>query len=241
MLWAPIIAQLLWRLNKVGKSFYLKFLILFLIIFGSSNVFAKEGFLYKIYEEKTGLEIGKFDLIYDRLSSRQTIVKMTESFHGNLKYEEYVLDQNDSTLVWKSTVLSERTDIFVKRYGLDLIFSGQFHGKVLNKTIKIDERALIINPKLGLKSFALSNKRKISFWGIRQDTLEVFELTAKKKKTEMIVINGEAIEAVRIEWGAPGLFKRFFHRVYWFALSNGQYLKQKGSNGVVKELVGQKG
>jgi hypothetical protein len=85
---------------------------------------------------------------------------------------------------------------------------------------------------LSLRSFLQSPDDLVSFWSIRQDTLEPVKLTAHKTAVESLSLGDEPRDAFKIIVRPAGLLAPFWRGTYWYDRSNGLFLQYRGVNGL---------
>jgi len=231
----------------MGKIFYSKFKLL---IFHSCLIAAIAFFCltapmicaqqqthYKTYDPKTGVISNHFYTTIEKILSGGYKVHWV-SEEGNFKVEEeYVLGPDHETLWWHVVDDQREINYIGERKENKLLIDGKFSGVKISKTIQLDDKAFYYNPKFGLVDFVRSGKKSGVFWGFRQDELKAYPMKAINKGEEVISVDGDNVEAIKVYWTVNDFRSTFFKRVYWFRKSDGMYVKQEVSGGKFRELV----
>lgn len=196
---------------------------------------------YKTYRPQTGQVLNRFELLFksDPKNELKQVLWQWRDEEGTT-FEEYRLNAQDETLVWKVRQPQEKTLYEGRREGNHLLLKGQWKGRPLTKDLPIDARPFYFNPKVGLRSFALSGRPSLLFWAMRHDDLSVYLMKAENKGREMLDIQGKKVETIKVVWTLPDFRSAFFKRTYWFRSSDGLYVKQTASAGTVRVLTGEK-
>ena len=125
----------------------------------------------------------------------------------------------------------KNTEIRVERNGNTLHIYGKEAGNYLDETYTIDQRPWYQPLSYSLTRFLFSEDESVSFWTIRQDTLDLVSIEAKKIGLETIVINNEEVPAIKVEIRLAGFLSPFWHATYWYREENGQFLKYSAVSG----------
>lgn len=193
---------------------------------------------YKVYTVETGELIDHSLAIIKELPSGERHVDWRILDKSYQHIDEYVLSDQWETLQWKIYLSDRGTEYIGKKQGSKLILSGTAENKKLSKTIKLKkDLPFYYNPKISLKWFAQSEHERMEFWGFRSDKFSEYKMKAEKKGVEMFEINGEPVEAVKVYWAATGIGERFFNRVYYYRVSDGEFLGQDPSDGWTMKLI----
>jgi hypothetical protein len=193
---------------------------------------------YRSYHSKTGKLVGESSRRIEQRTDGgyRVFVEWRSDPDTSSGTQEYVLDENYSTLSWKVMNPKAGTDYKGERNGKVLTISGTVKGEVVSKELKIDEKPFYYNPNLGLENFVRSGEEKREFRTLRPDNLKQYKMKASLKDTETITINGTEVEAIKVKWGLTGLKAAFFRQTLWFRKSDGVFLKSKERNDVYSEL-----
>ena len=216
-----------------------RMIFFFIFLLSISICSANQTYYYESFEDDQSAPSDNFTIQIGDLQKGQRVVQWREEEDGFVKYEEYVLDDSWATLQWHVSDAKNKTDYEGRREGKHLILEGMFLGRRIEKKIPIGKEPFYFNPKLGLRSFVESDRKKQEFWAIRHDTLGEFKMVAKKEKREWIEVSGQKFEAERIFWHAKVDFAKLFKRTYWFRVSDGVYIKQEGSSNRTRVFVKQ--
>ena len=205
------------------------------------SAYAGQVLRYKTYHPGTGEEFNRFYCLIEGNLSGGYQVHWTVEEGGMMIEEDYTLNEHFGTLRFRVVNIKEKTD-YVGERKEDLIFiHGRFKGKKVERTMTIDERPFYYNPKIGLTAFVRSGEKQGKFWGFQNKELKVYPMKATNEGLDMISVNGENVEAIRVHWAVDDFRSAFFRRIYWFRETDGLYLKQKTDGGKFRELVSEEG
>jgi len=211
--------------------------VIAVLCFGISPVYAQKQAHYKTYDSQTGKVINRFHTLVENIPSGGYKVHWV-SEEGNFKIvEDYILSQDYGTLWWHVVDNQRKTDYTGERKRNELLINGLVSGIQIQKIIQLDDKAFYYNPKFGLVDFVRSEKKSETFWGFRQDELKVYPMKAINKGVEVISVGGEDVEAFKVYWTVNDFRSIFFNRTYWFRKSDGLYVKQEVGIGKFRELV----
>jgi hypothetical protein len=157
------------------------------------------------------------------------LVKITVHDHTNSRVMENTCQENGETVSW--LVKDPEREIRAERDTNALRVYGNDRGKVIDVSYAIDERNWFQPMSFSLTGFLFSDEKRVSFWTIRQDTLELLTIVAVKEGMETLEINGANIPAFKVEVRLEGFLSAFWHGSYWYRLENGQFLKYRAVNG----------
>jgi hypothetical protein len=195
-------------------------------------------YFYRSYNAKTGDLVGESSRrIEPHPDGGYRVFVEWESYPDTSSgTQEYVLDENYSTLSWKVMNAKAKTDYRGERTGEVLTITGTVKGETVSKELKLDALPFYNNPNLGLENFVRSGEEKREFRTLRPDNLKQYKMKASLKDTETITINGEEIEAVKVQWGLTGLKAAFFKQTLWFRKSDGVFMRSQERNDVYGEF-----
>jgi len=151
--------------------------------------------------------------------------------------EDYVFGPQYETLSGRILNKNERTDYTIMRQGTSAVITGTLEGKEINRQLGLGNDPLFLFPKFNLAGFVLSDKKMITFWSLRNDTLEEYKMIAKREGVENIIISGKPTTAAKVYLTTANPLFRIFKRTYYFRLNDGLFLKQEYADGRVRELV----
>ncbi|MBP9854976.1 MAG: hypothetical protein KBD53_08925 [Candidatus Omnitrophica bacterium] len=198
---------------------------------------------YQTYNEskegksKNPQPLDTFSIVIGDLEGDKRIVKWSKKEGKEVNEESYVLDQDWSTVQWEVVDSKESLKYSAVREGNKLRLKGISRNKNFEKEFVIDDDPFYYNPKVGLRFLVGSDKESMTFWGMRHDNLDIYKMKAVKKGKETIQVNGQAVEAIRIDWSALQGLTKYFSRTYWFRSSDGNFVKQKVAGSKVRSLV----
>lgn len=215
-------------------------LVFFLVLSFTSVAAAADKYLYKAYD-KNNLQTFERSRIHFDHSDSGVIKAVFESGPADYsKKEEYTFDKNYGTLSWKISDPQGPTEYTGRKEKQKIIFEGTFNGRPVSKKADIDTSGpFFAFPKYELTPFALGDQKKLTFWALRNDTLEVFKMLAIHQGEKTISVNGKMVNAKKITWSPANPLFRIFKRTYYYRASDGIFLKQEYPDGRVRELVGE--
>lgn len=154
-----------------------------------------------------------------------------------------ILDPELTTKKWKIDDKSAGTDLTAQRSDNSIVIKGDFKGKEITKKLKIDSRPWYQAWNLSFGRFVLSGRDRQEFWTLRESDLKEFVMVVLREKEETIVLNGQAVAAVKVKVTLNNWMSKFWKVHYWFRKSDGVFLRYEGANGppgtpvTVTELV----
>lgn len=222
--------------------------ILSIIILLSLLVLASRGVLsasdvslvYHEYSDQYATEqiTGETFITIKNISENETIINRQKQFKNCSIIDEFVLDREYSLERWRRICTEEDTDYTSVRSGNILTVTGKIKGEDVNKELDLGAKALHIYPKYSLSKFALSGMPKMKLWSLRRDEMTKLPMQAIRKGVEMITVNGEEVEAIKVYYSITGKFReKHFNHNYYFRKSDGLFLKKEEQNGKVELLV----
>ncbi len=231
-----IVSRVLSHPNRGFGIVVKKLTYLFSLVFvlaGSHLSLAATGshFVYNELSTKTGKRLKTYHKTLTEDSSGQ--IKIQRSLKGKnyTQDETYVLDSEYATLSWSVKRADKGTDYSGGREGNVLYIKGKLAGKSIDKEITLDDRPLYNHPKVNLTKFVLSDQDNIEFWGLRKATLMKYVMQAKKMGEEIITVDGQAIDTIKVYFSPTGPLKKYYRRTYYFRKSDGLFIKKKPSKG----------
>jgi hypothetical protein len=200
------------------KTFFL-LLISFLY---SLTSFANHAY---VYEEETAGQVSTFTwdvekednylklIAEDEIST--TIIKCSADFHI---FEFY----------YKSKTVP--TEFIVSQIGKNLIAKGRVNNRYLEKVHKID-LPWIQQFGFGLRPFVLSKEKSIKLCLISPEDFSLQKMVAKKEENEVIFLNNQKYDAIRVTLTLPGFKSMFWKARLWFDRRTGDFLKYSANKG----------
>jgi hypothetical protein len=163
-----------------------------------------------VYQTTRKAEGGSIDLVYNDSLSEDT--------------HHLLLDTDGSTREW----------IIVHTDGSRSRFVREGNTLVLGESG--EERTLDPDPwfgsiEAGLSEMTRKGIKKLDFWILDPEKLEVRKLTARSAGYETLDLNGEQVETVKIKVTAKGVPALFYSVSFWFRKADGIFLRFKGING----------
>jgi hypothetical protein len=177
------------------------------------------------YQEQTGEEMVMFSRETaadgERIAVMQRQKETTDST---------ISTPDGATISWHYTDPPD-TDVKAWRTGDALHLAGTFKGRVLEETIGLDDDPWFQHPSYSLGRMALSESDSASFWIIRQDTLAIAALTAKRDKSETVTCTDDPLVAEKITIRPKGVLAPLWSGQYWFRKKDGLFLRYSGVHG----------
>jgi hypothetical protein len=140
-------------------------------------------------------------------------------------------DESYATVQWDMEKKSEDTSLHALRQPHTIIIQGRWKGRQITKEFPVDDTPWYQATSWSLRGFILSSRKKIRFWTVRIDTLEVHKITAVKKDVAVLNVHGAEEEAAEVELRLGGLLAMFWKSSYWFRPSDGVFLRFEGPSG----------
>lgn len=208
------------------------------MLFMVSSTYASETYFYKRYEEKSGRLVDNSKFIIDTLDDGRGWFIWDNTNESAKEISEYFYNIEGMCTEWGRIFEAEGTNFKVINSGKELAIKGTLKGKEVDKSVKYDKYQYFANPKIELMRFIKSGDKKVKFWTLRSDTLQLYQMVAQNKGIDTVSINGTTTRAYRIDWGPDlGMLSKYFNRIYWFRESDLIFVKQTGSNKYVRELI----
>ncbi len=202
-------------------------LIVILLMFLSIEINAKNMDRSYRYKSITKDEVVTY---FDKIETKENEIINTWATANKDFVLKTVLTTEFVTKVWEKTDQKEDTEITAQRSGDIIKIQGKLKGKEISREYKIGNRPWFQAWNLSLGFFVLSGETRQEFWTVRND-LKEFVLVVLREQEETIIINGKAVEAVKVKVTVNNWMSKFWSVYYWFGKSDGVYLKYKGANG----------
>ena len=202
---------------------------------------AQKTCLYKTYDKQTLRVLERSRVRFDHSQPGVIQAAFEQGISDDYpQKEEYIFDKDYKTLRWSVKNSQTSTDYTGSKEGKKIILKGTFNNKPISKELPIDDTGpFYAFPKIELTPFVLSDKKKLLFWAMRNDTLEVYKMIATPQGEEKIIVNGKMVNAKKVYWSPVNPLFRIFQRTYYYRASDGIFLKQEYPDGRVRELVGE--
>lgn len=181
------------------------------------------------YREQTGGVISTFtwQAAEEAGGERVTVIQ-----HQGTEVYSSVNDPNGVTRSWHY-IKEPDTDVWARREGDSLLFSGRFGGKPMERRQQLDGRPWCQPLSYSLQRMVVRRQARTSFWTIRPDTLEVLSLQAKMAGSEQLktAAEGGATLAEKVTIRLEGLLAAMWHADYWFRQGDGLFLQYRSTHG----------
>jgi len=203
------------------------------------SIASDESLIYHAYSNEASTEvIAKTTITTKQISDDQTVINRQKQSKNCMVEDEFVLDREYSLERWTRVCLEDDTEYTAERKGEFLIIQGKVKGEVVNKKLEIGRKALYVYPKYNLSKFALSGMPKMKFWTIRRDQLTKLPMQATRKGVEMVIINGEEVEAIKVYYSiASKIREKFYNHNYYYRTTDGLFIKKEEPGGRIEKLV----
>lgn len=142
------------------------------------------------------------------------------------------MDSNFATKIWKVEDQQQQTDLQIQRKRDRLHLTGRFKGEQIDSWEEIDTAPWFQTMSISFRPFLNSRKKSIKFWIVRPDTLGIHKLRAVKRGVEELTIEGQTIQAEKLELRLAGLGAPFWKANYWFRRSDHLFLRYVGPGGL---------
>jgi hypothetical protein len=138
-----------------------------------------------------------------------------------------------SALAWTFSDPGRQMELDAKLLGEDIVLSGTFRGK------KVEKKFSAAGPpwnqlfQVGLAPFALAKEKKFQFRSIGTQgpgELKIGKFTVTRKDDETINLGGKEVTAVHLRIALSGLLSIFWHGDYWYQKNDGRFLRYRGVN-----------
>lgn len=148
--------------------------------------------------------------------------------------ERFNLEANAelATLNWKLQRPAEQTRLRVERRGNQLVWSGTLKGRPLARRDEIDDAPWYQALSLSLQQLLGTDRKELSFWMVRPDTLKIYKLRAERRSPTNLELAGKSIPCVPIRLTVPGIPSFIWHSDYWFDARDGRFLRFAGRTGL---------
>jgi hypothetical protein len=146
--------------------------------------------------------------------------------------DETEMDANLATQTWQIRDRETLTDLRIVRQGEKIKLKGIFKGESIEDEKLIDEAPWFQTMSVSFRPFLNSENKKIGFWFVRPDTLDVHKLRAEKKGFEELRIQGQPVRAQKLELRLTGLAAPFWKANYWFREPDHLFLRYEGPGGL---------
>ena len=143
-----------------------------------------------------------------------------------------------STQQWKLTDI-QRGDYKAARVDNILNINGKQNGEPYENMVGLSDRPWFQSPYYSLGKLVNSPYRDVSFWTIKEGDIVPVILHARKIGKESVTINGEKIQAQKIEVRSDDFFSKLWRGFYWFREGDNLLVMYRSEPGIpgAKETV----
>lgn len=138
-----------------------------------------------------------------------------------------------STLAWTFSDPGRQMELEAKLRGEDIVLSGTFRGKKIEKKFAVSDMPWNQLFQVGLGPFVLSKAKSMQFRSIGTQgpgELKIGKFTVTRKDDEKITIAGKEVVAAHLRIALSGLLSIFWHGDYWYRKTEGRFLRYRGKN-----------
>lgn len=148
------------------------------------------------------------------------------------RFSKHYFCGEGTTQKWMYRDEKENTEFVAEREGNAIYIQGILQGEKIEKTIAIDQDIWINKIDHGLSHFVNSDQTSVTFWTLKLADLEPVHFEAEKIETEMLQINGQKVQAIKVKLTLNHmLIARFWSAHLWYRTSDGLFLRYEGANG----------
>jgi len=138
-----------------------------------------------------------------------------------------------STLAWTFSDPVRLMELDAKLQGDDIVLSGTFRGKKVEKKFAAAGAPWNQLFQMGLKPFVLRKEESLKFRSIGTQgpgELKIGKFTVTRQEDEMIMQEGKETAAIHLRISLSGLLSIFWHGDYWYRKNDGRFLRYRGKN-----------
>lgn len=146
--------------------------------------------------------------------------------------DQVLLNAQLATLSWQFDNPQTKSHFQVQRLKNLLRISGQLNGKPIERMEKIDSAPWYQTLSLSLRDFLNEKDDSRVFWILRPGSLKTYRLRAKNEGVEEIALDGQTVNAIRVEIRMTGLKAMLWKADYWFRTSDLLFLRYLGPSGL---------
>lgn len=141
------------------------------------------------------------------------------------------MDDDLATVSWSVSDPDARTALNVVRSEDILIFSGQFNGEDIQRSVTINPAPWYQALSVSLREFNRSSEKMKKIWSIRPDTLDVHQLKIIREGDEIIQLGSDPCHTTRIKIQLTGFKSVFWSGQYWLRKEDGLFVRYEGPSG----------
>jgi hypothetical protein len=144
--------------------------------------------------------------------------------------ECHVTETDDSlaTLSWQMAKTSQGSRMKAIRRGNAIFIDGKDKGKEIQKHIEIDDAPWFQATSLSLRNFVLSEQMEIYFWIFIPQFYDAYKMKATKSGIEILEIDDQPVETIKLELQLTGLLGAFWRGHYWYRTRDGAFMRFEG-------------
>jgi hypothetical protein len=160
-------------------------------------------------------------------------IELGTSRPGKVVRQTFRVAADLTTREWTFSDPARRLELAAVVRGEDIVLSGSFQGKKVEKRFDADGAPWNQLFQMGLGLFALSGRGKMQFRSIGTEgpgELKIGKMTVTRQDDEAIALHGEKVVAVHLRISLSGLLSIFWHGDYWYRRSDGRFLRYRGKN-----------
>jgi hypothetical protein len=116
-------------------------------------------------------------------------------------------------------------DVSAVRSGDTLVVAGKKGKKAIQRSVPLDPSPWFQALEFSLLPFLRSEAKECSFWMIRPTDMNPFKMTARKKTTEAITVDGRPEKSLQVSITPCGIGGRFWHASVWYRATDHKFLK----------------
>ena len=148
-------------------------------------------------------------------------------------YSQHVFHPTMGTRQWELRDDKADHNFVAKRTDNTIYIKGNFHGKPVEKTVKIDEDVWYNKLDHGLSAFAVSDQQELSFWVLKLlSDMDPIKMTAEKEGTERLRMGERTYDAVKVKLTLNHfILSKLWSARCWYRASDGLFLRYEGANG----------
>ncbi len=177
------------------------------------------------YEERTGDKV---------ILKNYTLESSADGYQLTIDQpDSVILSRSDKSLQtyfehYKSKLNDD--EVLVRLENGSLLFSGTIENKECSSEKESDQLPWF-GSKLFLRDFVLSQDEKIEFLMTRPEDLKAIGLKAVKEGQEVVEIEGQKVEAIRVKFSLDDLRALFWSSTFWFRAADGILVKTEEVRG----------
>ena len=179
----------------------------------------------RLYRDRTG----KSEVFFCwQISAPNPETRRIVSRKANATYRN-ICRPNGRTLRWEVAKSGVTGTAWVD--GATLRLRGAVDGEAVAWQRPVAEAGWFQPLSFALRGVARGEETTKRLVTLRPDTLEPMSIRATRKGVEQVVIEGQAVEAVRVQIRLTGWLRMLWHGDYWFRTGDWVFVRYEGVNG----------